>query len=115
MRVTTQEELKKIVRHAAERVSLSIHPRNKIRKNKSHKSDSYLTYIRGLKCLVCGKSEVDPHHMWCAKENDFLAVPLCRIHHQEIHAAPNSFPKCFDIYFEHEIIELLTNFIREKL
>jgi hypothetical protein len=43
-------------------------------------------------CLVCGRRPSDPHHLRFAqspalgrKVSDEFTVPLCRVHHREIH------------------------------
>jgi hypothetical protein len=47
-------------------------------------------------CLVCGRRPSDPHHLrfaqWRAlgrKVSDEFTVPLCRMHHREIHRCGN--------------------------
>ena len=52
----------------------------------------YLAYVRRSGCLVCGKKEVDAHHLrhsqprgWGLKSGDQWAVPLCREHHMDCH------------------------------
>jgi hypothetical protein len=43
-------------------------------------------------CLVCGRTPVDPHHLRFAqprtlgrKVSDEFIVPVCRLHHRELH------------------------------
>lgn len=43
-------------------------------------------------CLVCGRTPADPHHLRFAlpramsrKVSDEFTVPLCRLHHRELH------------------------------
>ena len=43
-------------------------------------------------CLVCGRKPSDPHHLRYMqpralgrKASDEFAVPLCRVHHREVH------------------------------
>ena len=42
-----------------------------------------------LNCLVCNKLGVDLHHIKTRKsggsDNDYNLMPLCRLHHTEIH------------------------------
>lgn len=54
--------------------------------------DRYLQHIRALPCLVCGGFSV-AHHMMHAepsatglRSGDQWAVPLCHLHHTELHA-----------------------------
>jgi len=52
----------------------------------------YLAYVRAHPCVICGIDEcVDAHHArstglsFGMKPPDFLAFPLCRLHHGELH------------------------------
>jgi hypothetical protein len=47
-----------------------------------------------MPCLVCGRKPSDPHHLRFAqpralgrKASDEFTVPLCRMHHREVHRA----------------------------
>jgi hypothetical protein len=49
-------------------------------------------YVATLPCVVCGRSPTDPHHLRFAqpralgrKVSDEYTVPVCRIHHRELH------------------------------
>jgi hypothetical protein len=49
-------------------------------------------YVSAQACLVCGRQPSDPHHLRSAqpralgrKVSDEFTVPLCRIHHREVH------------------------------
>jgi hypothetical protein len=49
-------------------------------------------FVSGQACLVCGRQPSDPHHLRSAqpralgrKVSDEFTVPLCRIHHREVH------------------------------
>src|SRR5829696_7306702 len=51
-----------------------------------------LEYVATKPCLVCGRAPSDAHHLRYAepralgrKVSDEFAVPLCRIHHRELH------------------------------
>jgi ERF superfamily len=62
-------------------------PKTPRRRDKSH-----LEYVASKPCLVCGRTPSDAHHLRCAepralgrKVSDEFAVPLCRIHHRELH------------------------------
>jgi hypothetical protein len=48
--------------------------------------------VAGKPCLVCGRQPSDPHHLRFAqsralsrKVSDEFAVPVCRLHHRELH------------------------------
>jgi hypothetical protein len=52
--------------------------------------EDYLDHVRSLDCVSCNHSLVtqsDPHHLTTrgAGGSDYTAVPMCRLHHDEIH------------------------------
>jgi hypothetical protein len=63
-------------------------PKTRRRRDKRH-----LEFVASQPCLVCGRSPCDAHHLRFAepralgrKVSDEFAVPLCRIHHRELHS-----------------------------
>ncbi len=51
-------------------------------------------YVAAQACLICGRQPADAHHLRFAqpramgrKSSDEFTVPLCRIHHRELHQA----------------------------
>jgi hypothetical protein len=61
------------------------------------KNPCYLDFIRSRPCSFCGKSCTDPHHAirtlrgiseagLAQKGSDYLTVPACRLHHEQLHA-----------------------------
>jgi hypothetical protein len=53
---------------------------------------AHISFVRKQPCLVCGREPVDAHHLrfaqHCAlgrKVSDEFTVPLCRVHHREVH------------------------------
>jgi hypothetical protein len=49
-------------------------------------------FVAHQSCLICGRTPVDPHHLRYAqpralgrKVSDEFTVPVCRLHHQELH------------------------------
>jgi hypothetical protein len=49
-------------------------------------------FVSKLPCVVCGRTPVDPHHLRFAqpralgrKVSDEFMVPICRVHHRELH------------------------------
>jgi hypothetical protein len=57
------------------------------RRDKDH-----LKFVSRQPCLVCGRMPADPHHLRFAqpralgrKASDEFTVPLCRVHHRELH------------------------------
>ena len=62
----------------------------------------HLKFIRSLRCCICGNPDPDPAHIRSSnpiygkretggaeKASDKWTVPLCRVHHDEQHAAGN--------------------------
>ena len=53
---------------------------------------AHLKFVASQPCLVCGRQPSDPHHLRFAqppalgrKVSDEFTVPVCRLHHREIH------------------------------
>jgi hypothetical protein len=53
---------------------------------------NHLRFVAHQPCLVCGRSPSDPHHIKFAEQramgrkvSDRFTVPLCRLHHRELH------------------------------
>jgi len=56
----------------------------------------HLRFVAAQPCLVCGRSPTDAHHIKFAelramgrKVSDKFTVPLCRLHHRELHRRGN--------------------------
>jgi hypothetical protein len=56
----------------------------------------HLKFVASQPCLVCGRTPSDPHHIkfaenWTVgrKVSDRFTVPLCRVHHHELHRRGN--------------------------
>jgi hypothetical protein len=56
----------------------------------------HLKYVASRSCLICGRQPSEPHHVRFAqklafgrKVSDEFTVPLCRLHHRELHRARN--------------------------
>ena len=56
----------------------------------------HLKYVASRSCLVCGRQPSEPHHVRFAqkpafgrKVSDEFTVPLCRLHHRELHRSRN--------------------------
>jgi hypothetical protein len=59
-----------------------------------YRNREHLRSIAKMPCLVCGRKPSDPHHLRYPqpralghKASDEFAVPLCRMHHREVHRA----------------------------
>src|SRR5207245_10249785 len=55
-----------------------------------------LKYVASRSCLICGRQPSEPHHVRFAqkralgrKVSDEFTVPLCRLHHRELHRSRN--------------------------
>ena len=56
----------------------------------------HLKYVRSQACLICGRSPSESHHLRFAqkpalgrKVSDEFTVPVCRLHHRELHRHGN--------------------------
>ncbi|AHG83069.1 putative bacteriophage protein [Bibersteinia trehalosi USDA-ARS-USMARC-189] len=51
----------------------------------------WLQYVKAQPCVCCGQQADDPHHLigyggaMGSKRHDLFTLPLCRIHHDELH------------------------------
>jgi hypothetical protein len=59
-----------------------------------YRNREHLRSVIKMPCLVCGRKPSDPHHLRYAqpralgrKASDEFVVPLCRMHHREVHRA----------------------------
>jgi hypothetical protein len=56
----------------------------------------HLKFVASQPCLVCGRTPSDPHHLKFAEQvamgrkvSDRFSVPVCRLHHRELHRKGN--------------------------
>jgi hypothetical protein len=56
----------------------------------------HLRFVAAQPCLVCGRTPSDPHHVRFAEQrtmgrkvSDRFTVPICRLHHRELHRRGN--------------------------
>jgi hypothetical protein len=56
----------------------------------------HLKFVASQPCLICGRTPSDPHHVKFAeqramgrKASDRFTVPICRLHHRELHRKGN--------------------------
>lgn len=88
------------------------------------RDERFLTFVRALPCAVrrC-HGKADPHHSkldWtpvseggmAKKGSDYCAVPLCRIHHSEIHAKGDPwFEAEYGLIIDRVIVATLISYI----
>jgi len=67
-----------------------------IAKPRRYRNKDHLRYVARQACLICGRKPSDPHHLRYAqpralgrKASDEYTVPLCRVHHREVHRVGN--------------------------
>ncbi|HBY5838878.1 TPA: DUF968 domain-containing protein, partial [Klebsiella pneumoniae] len=67
----------------------------RIPKLKRWECQKYLQWVKSQPCCVCGQQADDPHHIighgtggTGTKAHDIFTIPLCRIHHDELHRDP---------------------------
>src|SRR5262249_43697876 len=63
-----------------------------IAKPRRYRNKEHLPYVARQACLICGRQPSDPHHLRYTqpralgrKASDEFTVPLCRVHHREVH------------------------------
>src|SRR5262249_43487376 len=63
-----------------------------VAKPRRYRNKHHLRYVARQACLICGRQPSDPHHLRYAqpralgrKASDEFTVPLCRVHHREVH------------------------------
>jgi hypothetical protein len=61
-----------------------------------YRDRAHLEFVAAQPCLICGRRPSDPHHLRFAqapalgrKVSDEFTVPLCRVHHRELHRSRN--------------------------
>lgn len=69
-------------------------------KMKRWESAKYTQWVKTQPCVCCGKPSDDPHHIigygqgkMGGKSHDIFTLPLCRIHHNELHRDVNAWEK----------------------
>jgi hypothetical protein len=67
-----------------------------IRKPINERDRNHLRFVATQPCLICGRMPTDAHHIKFAqlpalgrKVSDRFTVPLCRLHHRELHRRGN--------------------------
>jgi hypothetical protein len=67
-----------------------------IAKPRRYRNKEHLRYVARQACLICGRQPSDPHHLRYAqpralgrKASGEFTVPLCRVHHREVHRVGN--------------------------
>ncbi|AVK38752.1 DUF968 domain-containing protein [Morganella morganii] len=67
----------------------------------------YLQWVKSQPCCVCGQQADDPHHIighgtggTGTKAHDIFTIPLCRIHHDELHRDVNAWERKYGSQLE---------------
>jgi hypothetical protein len=67
-----------------------------IEKSIRRRDRDHLGFVAGQRCLICRRTPSDPHHLrfaqpraMASKVSDEFTVPLCRMHHRQLHQAGN--------------------------
>lgn len=74
--------------------------RSKTKKDPRYRNRAYLNWVKKQPCVMCGQQADDPHHIIGigylggagTKAPDQYVMPVCRIHHEEIHHRPELWP-----------------------
>lgn len=77
----------------------------------------WLQWVKTQPCCVCGQQADDPHHIighgmggMGTKAHDLFTIPLCRIHHDELHRDPKQWEATHG-----NQLELLFHFLNRSL
>src|SRR4030088_2677220 len=64
--------------------------------HRRYRDNEHLRFVAAQPCAMCGRHPSDPHDLGFAqkralgrKVSDEFTVPLCRIHHREVHRSGN--------------------------
>lgn len=82
-----------------------------------HKDPDYIAWIKSQRCVVCAREKPDPHHVERARRNDYMAIPLCRKHHTELHALenkPGEWETKYNINLYWTVITMLGEYLHGK-
>lgn len=67
-------------------------------KRRRWENDKYTRWVKSQQCSCCNNPADDPHHLighgqggMGTKAHDLFVIPLCRAHHDELHADPVAF------------------------
>ncbi|WP_312976390.1 DUF968 domain-containing protein, partial [Atlantibacter hermannii] len=67
-------------------------------KRRRWQNEKYTRWVKSQPCACCGKTADDPHHLigygqggMGTKAHDLFVLPLCRTHHDELHADVGAF------------------------
>ena len=71
------------------------------------RSEKWLRWVKTQPCVCCGKQADDPHHLighgngvMGSKADDLDCIPLCRIHHNELHQNVKAFEEKYGSQIE---------------
>jgi len=80
-------------------------------------NEKYTRWVKTQPCACCNQPADDPHHLighgqggMGTKAHDLFVIPLCRAHHDELHANPVAFEQKYGSQ-----LELLIRFLDRAL
>lgn len=78
-----------------------------IPKLKRFENRKWLQFVKSQPCVCCGARADDPHHIighgggkMGGKEHDLFTIPLCRVHHNELHRDVGGFEQQYGSQLE---------------
>jgi len=85
-------------------------------------SRKYMDWVKSLKCVSCGAPADDPHHPhgvgykgMGSKVPDWWVIPICRLHHDELHHDVRAWEEKYGSQFEFAALTLLQALHEERL
>jgi len=87
------------------------------------RSQVYMALVRRLPCAVCNApGPLDPHHPHgvgyrggATKSPDLWVIPLCRPHHDELHASWTAWEEKYGTQFEFALVTLATLWLQGEI
>lgn len=81
---------------------------------KPTRNAAYMKWVRSCDCVVCGQPSDDAHHRygdgWIkgagTKVSDLWTIPLCRTHHDELHASPMEWEERYGTQWMHICVQI---------
>jgi hypothetical protein len=85
-------------------------------------SRAYLDWVKQLPCVCCGQPADDPHHPYdvgfggkATKVPDYWCIPLCRGHHNQLHADVKAWEEQYGTQLHHALMTITRAIYQEIL